>query len=135
MNELILFNLLCSNKKCHSFFLSFLALHTITCRLNSSKRVKVQIAIIVRSVPVVKETRPIDGNIIFDLTQPIVPFNIWYRFAKKFVSLSFLSISLTWVNIFYSHQNNIISQNNLLKQKNINKIFLKFHNIVFFQNV
>ena len=58
-------------------------------------RVKVQIAIKVRSsVPVVKETRPIDGIIVFDVTEPIVPFNIWYRFAKRFVSLSVLSVSL-----------------------------------------
>ena len=58
-------------------------------------RVKVQIAIKVRSsVPVVEETRPINGIIVFDVTEPIVPFNIWYRFAKRFVSLSVLSVWL-----------------------------------------
>ena len=72
------------------FCISFcLALHTIKCNGDNSMDVQVKIAIIVRSVPVVKETHPIDGNILFDVTMPIVPFNIYYRFAKHFVSFCF----------------------------------------------
>ena len=71
-----------------------LALHTINCTGDNSMDVKVKIAIIVPSIPVVKETHPIDGNILFDVTMPIVPFNIHYRFAKHFVSLSVFFVSL-----------------------------------------
>ena len=72
-----------------SFLFSLcLALHSINCTAGS-KPVELHIAIIVRSsVPVVEETRPINGIILFDVTEPIVPLNIWYRFAKRFVSLS-----------------------------------------------
>ena len=76
------------------YFSLCLAFHAIDCTADSFKPVKVEIAIIVRSVPVVKETHPIDGIILFDVTMPIVPFNIYYRFAKRFVSLSVFFVSL-----------------------------------------